>query len=49
MKEKPIDKIKKIVKESKDSEECGKKLIEEKLSISMSQGRRYWHCLKDKK
>ena len=45
---KQIDKIKKIVDESKDSQECCKKLVDEKLIISMSQGRRYWGCLKDR-
>ena len=47
--EKPIDKIKKVVDESKDSQECCKKLIEENLAVSMSQGRRYWGSLKNKK
>lgn len=49
MKEKPIDKIKKVVAESKDSQECCKKLIDEKLIISMSEGRRLWGCLKEEK
>ena len=34
--------MRKIRKESKDSNEFGKKLIEENLSISMAQGRRLW-------
>ena len=38
-----------IVDESEDSQECCKKLIDEGLAISMSQGRRYWFTLKDKK
>ena len=46
--EKPINRIKKIVEESKDSKECCDKLIDEELAISMSQGRRLWSCLKDK-
>jgi hypothetical protein len=48
MSDKPIDKIKKIVDESVDSQECCKKLIEDKLAISFGEGRRFWGQLKNR-
>jgi len=44
-----MDKIKKIVDESKDSQECCKKLVKEQLIVSMGEGRRLWGNLKKEK
>lgn len=46
--ERTSDKIKKIVDESEDSQECCKKLIEDKLAVSFAEGRRYWGHFKDR-
>lgn len=43
-----VDRMRKLRSESEDMEEFGKKLIDEDLSVSMSQGRRLWSQLKDK-
>lgn len=44
--EKNFVKIKKIVLESATEKECIKKLTDNKLVVSTSQGRRYWYGLK---
>ena len=45
---KQVDKIREIKRKHTEQEEFCKELVKEKMIVSMSQGRRLWHCLKDK-